>query len=100
LQKDLQLHPYAQTLVNELSDQDMDRRRHACENLLQIFGTLPSRSKVLFTDECAIYRSSHHRNVVFWRKENPHFYKEIENNQPHIMVWAAVRARQLIVPFF
>jgi hypothetical protein len=100
LQKDLQLHPYRPKLVNELSDEDMHRRIQARENLLQTFSTLPSRSKVLFTDECAIYRSSHHRNVVFWRKGKPHFYEEIENNPPHVMVWAALSAIHLIGPFF
>jgi hypothetical protein len=100
LQKDLQLHPYRVKLVNELSDRDMGRRRQACGILLQTFSTLPYRSKVLFTDECAIHRSSHHRNVVFWSKEDPHFYEEIENNQPHVMVWAAVSSRHLIGPFF
>jgi hypothetical protein len=99
LQKDLQLHPYGPKLVNELSDRDIDRRQ-ACENLLQTFNTLPSRSKVFFTDEFAIYRSSHHRNVVFWSKENPQFYEETENNPPHVMVWAAVSARHLKRLFF
>jgi hypothetical protein len=32
-----------------------------------------SRSKVLFSDECAIYRSARDRNVVFWSKENPNY---------------------------
>jgi hypothetical protein len=46
-----------------------------------------ARGAVLFTDECAIYRSVHSRNIVFWAKENPNFYEELERNPPHVMVW-------------
>jgi hypothetical protein len=34
----------------------------------------------------AIYRSVHSRNIVFWAKENPDFYEELERNPPHVMV--------------
>jgi len=34
-------------------------------------------SKVLFSDECAIYHSVRKRFVVFLSKENPHFSQEL-----------------------
>jgi hypothetical protein len=55
---------------------------------------------VLFTDECAIYRSVHSQNIVFWAKENPHFYEELERNSPHVMVWAGLSAAHMFAPFF
>ncbi|KAJ4432327.1 hypothetical protein ANN_20946 [Periplaneta americana] len=51
---------------------------------LSQFPNALSRTRVLFSDECVIYRSSHRRNVVFWSKENPHFVQELEKNPPHI----------------
>jgi len=36
-----------------------------------------SHSKVLFSDECAIYHSASNRCAVFWSKENPHFLQEL-----------------------
>jgi hypothetical protein len=45
----------------------MNAREDACRALL---------AAVLFTDECAIYRSVHSRNIVFWAKENLHFLRK------------------------
>jgi hypothetical protein len=59
-----------------------------------------ARAAVLFTDECAIYQSVHSRNIVFWAKENPHYYEELERNPPHIMVWAGLSATHMFGPFF
>jgi hypothetical protein len=86
--------------VNELSDNDMEQRVIACRALLAQFPNAVSRSRVLFSDECAIYRSSHMRNVVFWSKENPHYVQELERNPPHVMIWAAVSSRYLFGPYF
>jgi hypothetical protein len=59
-----------------------------------------SAPNVPFTDECAIYRSVRSRNIVFWAKENPHFYEEMEKNPPHVMVWAGLSATHMFGPFF
>jgi hypothetical protein len=71
--------------VNELSDGNMDRRYESCHALLDTFSNAVSRSKVLFSDECAIYRSARDRNGMFWSKENPNFTQELEHNPPHVM---------------
>ena len=65
MKKDLNVRPYRPTFVNELSDGDMDRRYESCRAVLDTFSNAVSRSKVLFSDECAIYRSARDRNVVF-----------------------------------
>ena len=100
MKQDLGLRVYRPTPVQELSDVDMDRRKEAYTALLQTFNTIPKRGKIIFSDECAIYKSSRARNVVFWSKENPHFYDELENNPPHLMIWAALDSRHLFGPFF
>ena len=82
IKRDLNVRPYRPTFVNELSDGDMDRRNESCCALLDTFSDAVSRSKVLFNDECAIFRSARDRNVVFWSKENPNFTQELEHNPP------------------
>ena len=100
VKKDLEVKEWRPTFVNELSDTDRENRKLACDELLRIFNTIPSRGKVMFTDECAIYRSSRARNVCFWAKENPHYYEELEYKTPHVMMWATLNARHVIGPYF
>ena len=99
MKKDWNVRPYRPTVVNELSDGDMDRRYESCRALLDTFSNAVSRSKVLFSDECAIYRSARERNVVFWSKENPNFTQELEHKPPHLMIWAGM-TYYLIGPYF
>ena len=98
MKKDLNVRPYRPTFVNELSDGDMDKRYESCCALLDTFSNAVSLSKVLFNDECAIYRSAHGRNVVFWSKENRNFTQEY--NPPHVMIWAGMTSDYLIGPYF
>lgn len=100
MRKDLKVKCFRPLSVNELSDNDMDSRVEACQNMLQRFPRLTDRKNVMFSDECAIYRSSRNRNVYFWSKENPHFYEEVENNPPHVMLWAGMTSEYLIGPYF
>ncbi|GFG29661.1 hypothetical protein Cfor_02972 [Coptotermes formosanus] len=90
MKKDLNVRPYRPAFWNEPSDGDMHRRYESCRALLGTFSNAVSRSKVLFSDECAIYRSARDRNVVLWSKENPNFTQELEHNPPHVMIWAGV----------
>jgi len=98
MKKDLNVRPYCLTFVNELSDGDMDERYESCHAVLDTFSNSISRSKVLFSDECAIYRSARDRNVVFWSKENPNFTHELERNPPHVMIWVGMTSDYLIEP--
>ena len=100
MKKDLGLKPYRPSCVNQLSDVDMDARKAACQVLLRKFPTAESRKNVFFSDECAIYLSNRSRNVYFWCKTNPHYYEEIEQHPPHVMMWAAISANHLIGPYF
>ena len=78
MKKDLNVRPYRPTFVNVLSDSGMDRRYESCRALLDIFSGAVSRSKVIFSDEFAIYRSAPDRNVVFWLKEIPYFTQDLK----------------------
>lgn len=100
VRKDLKMKCFRPVSVNELSDGDLEKRIEACRLMLHRFRTGTDKSNVLFSDECAIYRSTRNRNVYFWAKENPHFYEEIENNPPHVMIWAGVTGKHLFGPYF
>jgi hypothetical protein len=97
---DLKVRPFYPLHVKELSDADMNVRKYSCRALLAAFRSQRARGTALFTDECAIYRSVHSRNIVFWAKENPHFYDELERNPPHVMLWAGLSATHMFGPFF
>ena len=63
MKKDLGLKAYKPICVNQLSDEDMDRRKEFCVQFLNRFPDGPrSYKKILFSDECAIYKSSKSRN--------------------------------------
>jgi hypothetical protein len=97
---DIKVRAFYPLHVSELSDADMNARKDACKALLAAFLSQTARGAVLFTDECAIYRSVHSRNIVFWAKENPHFYEKMERNPPHVMVWAGLSSTHMFCPFF
>jgi len=99
MKKDLNVRPFRPTFVNELSDGDMDRHYESCRALLDTFSNAVSCSKVLFSDECAIYRSARDRNVVFWSKENPNFTQELEHNPPYVMIWAGMTSDEMTGPY-
>ena len=69
MKKDLNVRPYRPTFVNELSDGDMDWRYESCHALLDTFSNAVSRSKVLFSDKCAIYRSARQKCGVLVKVE-------------------------------
>ena len=100
MKKDLNVRTYRPVFVNELSDGDMDRRYESCRVLLDTFSNVVPRSKVLFSDECAIYRSARDINVVFWSQENPNFTQKLEHNPLHVMIWADMTSDYLTGPCF
>lgn len=86
MKHDLQLNSYCSLHVYELSDADMAARKDTCGVFLVAFRSQCARCPMPFTDECGIYRSMHSGNIVFWAKENPIFYDELESNPPQVMV--------------
>lgn len=63
--KDLDLKLFKPSFVNELSNKDMDKRRVACGQLLDLFPTIPKHGKVFFSNVCTIYGSGQARNIYF-----------------------------------
>jgi hypothetical protein len=61
---------------------------------------IPKRGKVVFSDECAVYRSGQSGKVVFWSKENRNYFEELERSPPHVVIWAGVESKRLYGPYF
>ena len=97
---DLKLFPYRPMLVQELSDDDLNRRHDACGKMLQEFWTVSKRQRVIFSDKCAIYWSSRSRNIVFWFKHNSHCCEEVEYHSPYVMMWGVTNNQHLFGPYF
>ncbi|PSN43030.1 hypothetical protein C0J52_06743 [Blattella germanica] len=95
MRKDLHISCFRPSSVSEL-----EQGVHACEILLTRFPHANDRKNVMFSDECAIYRSSRNCNVYFWAKDNPHYYEEIECNPPHFMIRAGMTSDHLLGPYF
>ena len=56
---------------------------------------------MFFSDECAIYAEGKGAiRLSFWSKENPHFWEQVTQHPPTVMVWAAMSAKWLIGPYF
>jgi hypothetical protein len=68
----------------------MDVQQQACATLLHTFPTLASNCNIMFTDECVVYLSARSQNVYIWAKQNPHFFEEVAQHPPHVMMWAGV----------
>ena len=54
----------------------------------------------IFSDECAIYRSSRSQNIVLWSKQNPHYGEEMRHHPPHVIVWVEIISEHLFGPYF
>lgn len=96
--KKLGLKVWRPRLLQELHEDDFDRRMQFCEE----FDVLFNYKHVIWTDE-AIFKLNgqvNRHNCVYYSDENPHqtFTKSV--NSPSIMVWAGICSTQVIGPFF
>lgn len=94
-------HPYKVQLVQELHEEDKDRRMEFCEWMLQNPDNFIQ--SVMFSDEAMFYLSSHvnRHNYRYWSDTNPHWTDACNmQNAPRIMVWAAIWKNRIIGPFF
>ena len=100
MRQDLSLKPWKQTKVQFLSPDDHINRVNCCQEIINAYRSPRLSDWLFFSDECAIYSSARAHNVVFWSNENPHFWDQVMQHPPKIMVWAAMAKEYLIGPFF
>lgn len=102
LKKDLHMHPYKVTAVQQLLPIDYGQRLQYCEwfnnhlnddNILDI---------TFMSDEAWFHLSGYinNQNYRTWATENPHTFVEHSLHPLKIGVWVALSRRRIIGPYF
>lgn len=98
-------HPYKIKLVQELNDDDPDRRLQFCEimlNEIRLHGD-GYLQRVCFSDECtfSLNGSVSRHNCRYWSGTNPHWFHEGHTQHPQTLnVWAGIYGDRIIGPIF
>ncbi|KAJ8961650.1 hypothetical protein NQ318_021247 [Aromia moschata] len=97
-------HPYKFQLVQELNEDDPDRRLQFCETMMNLCQTNPNLYKqILFSDEATFCLNGqvNRQNCRFWSRTNPHWIIEAHTQHPQkLNVWAGIVVNRIIGPFF
>jgi len=100
---ELNLRPYRPPLVQQLNDDDPDRRIEFCEKLLMMAVEDSNIfDKIIWTDESIFKLNGHvnRHNSIYWASENPRIAIEKDFNVPGVSVWIGMSSYGIIVPFF
>lgn len=104
LMKLCQMRPYKMLMVQELLEDDPDRRLQFCEEMMNALDqNLVDLDWILFSDECtfALNGEVNKQNCRYWSTENPHWMRETHTQRPQkLNVWAGIIGEQVIGPFF
>uniref|UniRef100_V5I868 Transposable element Tc1 transposase n=1 Tax=Anoplophora glabripennis TaxID=217634 RepID=V5I868_ANOGL len=97
-------HPYKVCLVQELLEDDYDRRLQFCEEMMRRCDDNNGFQRdVLFSDEATFYLNGvvNRHNYRFWSQENPHWTCESHTQHPQkVNVWAGIINNRILGPFF
>lgn len=97
-------HPYKVHLVQELTEDDPDRRIEFCEIMQNVCNHNPRFLRnILFSDEATfcLNGSVNRQNCRYWSRENPHWMMEKHTQYPQkVNVWAGIIGNRIIGPFF
>lgn len=97
-------HPYKMQILQELREDDPDRRIEFCEEMTQKLHDTPDLLKnICFSDECTFFLNGavNKHNCRYWSDENPHLFREGHTQYPQkINVWAGILGDKIIGPLF
>lgn len=97
-------HPYKMQILQELGDDDPDRRIQFCEIVTARITAEPRLVKnICFSDECTFYLNGHvnKQNCRYWHDENPQVFRQGHTQYPQkINVWAGILGDTIIGPLF
>ncbi|EFN85686.1 hypothetical protein EAI_09677, partial [Harpegnathos saltator] len=97
-------HPYKIHLVQELNEDDFDRRIEFCDLMMEKIAEDPNYlSNVLFSNEATFQLNGHvnRHNCRFWSDTNPHWIEETHTQYPQkVNVWVGILNNVLIGPLF
>lgn len=102
--KKYKFHPYKIRLVQELNEDDFDRRLQFCEIMSEramhngnfVFN-------VCFSDECSFFLNGlvNRHNCRYWADTNPRIFHETHTQHPQkLNVWAGIFGNSIVGPFF
>ena len=81
---------HLKTFSHEFADIGLNEHHDAFCALPSIFLSTASCLKVLYTNECAIYCTTHDRIVMYWDSGFLHCTVALEQDPPHVMLWAGI----------
>lgn len=97
-------HPYKITMVQELTEDDPDRRLQFCESMMDLLDRNVLQSEnILFSDEATFTLHGHvnRQNCRYWADSNPHWMREVHTQRPQkINVWAGIIRDRVVGPIF
>lgn len=97
-------HPYKMKILQELGDDDPDRRIQFCELMTEEIRREPSLTKnICFSDESSFFLNGNvnKQNCRYWSDENPHIVVEGHTQNPQkLNVWCGILGDKIIGPFF
>lgn len=99
-----QWHPYKIVLVQELSDDDFNRRVEFCEIMMTMIDEDPPLLfNIVFSDEATfeLHGNVNKQNMRYWSDVNPHWIRENKTQYPEkLNVWAGIFNDRIVRPFF
>jgi len=102
--KSLKFHPYKIHLVQELNEDDPDRRMEFCETIMNIINDDPLfAQQIVFSDESTftLHGEVNRQNCRYWSDNNPRWMKEQHTQYPlKVNVWAGMIDNTIIGIFF
>jgi len=97
-------HPYKIHLVQELSEDDYDRKIEFCDTMMtRLADNHQFFNWICFSDEATfeLNGSVNRQNMRYWADENPHWMRDSHTQYPQkVNVWAGIILNRIIGPFF
>lgn len=97
-------HPYKVKLVQELSEDDFDRRVQFCEEIMDMCNNNPHfLNCIVFSDEAtfSLNGAVNRHNCRYWSHHNPHWMEQTRTQYPQkVNVWAGIVRNRILGPFF
>lgn len=97
-------HPFKLKLVQELSEDDFDRRVEFCDVMMQMISDDPLLlNNIVFSDEATFELSGtvNRHNCRYWSNINPHWMRADHTQHPEkVNVWAGIFNGRVLGPFF
>lgn len=95
--------PFKVHLVQELSEDDFDRRVEFCDIMMRKLDEEPRLiNRIIFSDEATFMTNGtvNRHNCRYWSDVNPHWYMEAHTQHPSkVNVWAGIINNRLVGPF-